>query len=94
MEMRESGSRFASGRDYLIMSAPGVLLVLVLALLATMTGCASQDAPERPEVLRVNLAAVDLRPELLPHPDCSFEILLEVMDNGADHNAYSEVICP
>lgn len=94
MEMRENGSRFASARDYLAMSVPGVLVVLVLALLATMTGCTSRDAPERPEVIQVNLAAVDLRPELLPHPDCSFEILLEVMNNGTDHNAYSEVICP
>lgn len=90
MEMRENGSRFASARDYLAMSVPGVLVVL----LATMTGCTSGDAPERPEVIRVNLAAVDLRPELLPHPDCSFEILLEGVDDGVSYNAYSEVICP
>lgn len=94
MEMRENGSRFASARDYLAMSVPGVLVVLLLALLATMTGCTSGDAPERPEVIRVNLAAVDLRPELLPHPDCSFEILLEGVDDGVSYNAYSEVICP
>lgn len=93
-EMRESGTRFASARDYLAMSVPGVLLVLIGAALVLLAGCTSEDAPERPGEIRVNLAAVDLRPELLPHPDCSFEIRVEVMDNGTDHNAYSEVICP
>lgn len=89
-EMRKSGSRFISARGPVVVGISGVLL----ALLVSTAGRASEGAPEYPGVIRVNLAAVDLRPELLPRPDCSFEILLEVMDDGVSYNAYSEVICP